>query len=55
MIFTHQCSGVEAEMRFAGWHILGVAQILQASGELSRQAEVTRGQVETFIAGVKAA
>jgi len=31
------------------------AQVLEASGELSRQAEVMRGQVEKFIAGVKAA
>jgi methyl-accepting chemotaxis protein len=31
------------------------SQVLEASGELSRQAELIRGQVEKFIAGVKAA
>jgi methyl-accepting chemotaxis protein len=31
------------------------AQVLESSGELSRQAEIMRAQVEKFIAGVKAA
>jgi methyl-accepting chemotaxis protein len=30
-------------------------QVLGAAGELSRQAEALKGEVDTFIAGVKAA
>jgi hypothetical protein len=41
-------------MRFADWHTPGAAEVPQASGELLRQADAVRGQVE-FTAGVKAA
>jgi methyl-accepting chemotaxis protein len=30
-------------------------QLLEASGELSRQSETMRGQVESFLADIKAA
>jgi methyl-accepting chemotaxis protein len=31
------------------------AQVLQASGELSRQSETMRGKVEAFLSNIKAA
>ena len=48
-------SNVAGVQQAAGDTGAAAHQVLQASGELSRQSETMRGQVESFLSNIKAA